>query len=431
MSVEPERRETSEPTPSAPLGDKLTDEAVRLIAARGIKALSIRSLAAAAGVSVGAVTYRLGDKDRLTIAAFEAARQADQETMRAFLGSLGDRPLGVADVLDAAAVHCLDRSPERARIEQVWLELVQQARFHPELRPTLAAWLGERGDCWRALFGRAGLPGQAADALLHYLVADYPTLLAAPGDGVTALSLMENIRRLCAPDLAARRPPVWYDALSERHGHPLRAEAEARRLMTDTERQVVRAAIAAIVSHGVAGVTHRLVAQIGAVSLSATTYYFASREDIVRQAFQELYFQLLDTMPSNGITGAMPLPAFLRSLADAMLPAEGDVSAASAVTVALNDFALEATRDPSLAPLFLRLRQFRGARVVRAFNWALKDIQPVSNFEAHVLSSWLHGRVQMLGALAPAGAADLLVGELEEILPRLFPDNRALVEALS
>jgi len=427
MTAETRRRLATPPTTTR---DGLTDEAIGLIAARGIKALSIRSLAAAAGVSTGAISYQLGDKDHLTVAAFEAARRIDAEALGHFLESLDSGPLAVAEALDAVGAWCLHPSPERIRTEQVWLELVRQARFHAELRPVLAAWAEDRRESWAGLFARAGLPGDAADALLHYLVGDYSALLAAPQDGATALSLIENIRRLCAPELALERRPVWYEILSARHGHPIRAEAEARRPATDTERQIVRAAITAIVTHGVAGVTHRLVAQIAGVSLSATTYYFASRGDIVRQAFQELYFELLDP-PGGGAAPPMPLPVFLSTVATAMLPTPGSNGANAAMTGALGDFALEATRDPDLAPMFLRLRQFRGARTMRAFNWALGDMQTVSDFEAHVLSSWLHGRVQMLSALDPEGGAGRLAGELMKILPRLFPGNRALAEALS
>lgn len=48
--------------------------------------------------------------------------------------------------------------------------------------------------------------------------------------------------------------------------------------------QIVEAAIEVIAEHGIAGLTHRLVAERAGVSLAATTYYFDTRFDIVAAA---------------------------------------------------------------------------------------------------------------------------------------------------
>jgi len=50
--------------------------------------------------------------------------------------------------------------------------------------------------------------------------------------------------------------------------------------------EIARAAIDVVALHGVAGLTHRLVARQAGCSLAATTYYFDSKFDIVREASQ-------------------------------------------------------------------------------------------------------------------------------------------------
>lgn len=53
-------------------------------------------------------------------------------------------------------------------------------------------------------------------------------------------------------------------------------------------RRIVDAAISVIADHGLAGVTHRLVAQKAHVSLAATTYYYETKLDLVADASQQL-----------------------------------------------------------------------------------------------------------------------------------------------
>lgn len=53
-------------------------------------------------------------------------------------------------------------------------------------------------------------------------------------------------------------------------------------------RQLVDATIRAIAEHGVSGVTHRMVARYANVSLAATTYYYATKLDMIADASKHL-----------------------------------------------------------------------------------------------------------------------------------------------
>lgn len=50
--------------------------------------------------------------------------------------------------------------------------------------------------------------------------------------------------------------------------------------------RVLDGALAAIATHGVEGLTHRRVAEAGGVSVSATTYHFATLEDLLEAAIR-------------------------------------------------------------------------------------------------------------------------------------------------
>lgn len=67
------------------------------------------------------------------------------------------------------------------------------------------------------------------------------------------------------------------------HGRAAKQERSER-----TRSAIVAAVISLLAEEGVAGLTHRLVAQRSGASLAATTYYFASMQDMIAEASNEL-----------------------------------------------------------------------------------------------------------------------------------------------
>jgi AcrR family transcriptional regulator len=69
------------PRPALTSRDDLTDALIRVVVEQGLDAVSIRTVARAAGVSIGTVQYHFATKDDLLLAAYE--RAIDQVSLRA------------------------------------------------------------------------------------------------------------------------------------------------------------------------------------------------------------------------------------------------------------------------------------------------------------------------------------------------------------
>jgi AcrR family transcriptional regulator len=69
------------PRPATVSSEQLTDALMRLVVSGGLEAVSVRTVAKEAGVSVGAVQYHFKTKDDLLYAAYE--RVIDQVALRA------------------------------------------------------------------------------------------------------------------------------------------------------------------------------------------------------------------------------------------------------------------------------------------------------------------------------------------------------------
>ena len=67
-----------------------------------------------------------------------------------------------------------------------------------------------------------------------------------------------------------------------------------RRHDPDRRQRIVDAALAVIADKGVAGCTHRSVAEVAGVPLGSMTYHFDSREDLILQAFDLLATKMLE-----------------------------------------------------------------------------------------------------------------------------------------
>jgi DNA-binding transcriptional regulator YbjK len=186
---------------------------------------------------------------------------------------------------------------------------------------------------------------------------------------------------------------------------------------------ILRAAIAVIGEQGPDALTHRAVAEEAGVPLSATTYYFDSKEELFREAValaaREEVERLEDLVLALAPRALTPAD-WAREVA-ALLAA--DVEADPAQGVAFYELVLEAARTPSLRPevarweeAHLRLAEVglraagsadpeTDARLVVAALSGLvlgQLVTPQPNFERAVLRPTLERLFESLTVEAPA-----------------------------
>jgi TetR/AcrR family transcriptional regulator, regulator of biofilm formation and stress response len=112
--------------------------------------------------------------------------------------------------------------------------------------------------------------------------------------------------------------------------------------------EILRATLRLIGARGVDAVTHRAVADEAGVPLSATTYYFASKEELLEQTFLLAAREETDRLEGLVLELA-PLSLSAREWAAAVAAQlASDVREDPAKHVALFELALEAARIPPL-----------------------------------------------------------------------------------
>lgn len=120
-------------------------------------------------------------------------------------------------------------------------------------------------------------------------------------------------------------------------------------------RRVLEATIRLLAREGPRGVTHRAVASEAGTSLRATTYYFASREELLTEAlrhYAETAFDRFDRIQhAEPAARADPLDAAARMLTDTVM---SDLTDDRDGLVAEYELVLEASRRPELAPAYAK-----------------------------------------------------------------------------
>lgn len=108
--------------------------------------------------------------------------------------------------------------------------------------------------------------------------------------------------------------------------------------------RIVEAAVGVLAEHGVAGTTHRLVAQAADVPLGSLTYYFTSLADLREQAFR-LHARQLSVRYAAYLDHVRGRDDLVEALTDLV---QGQVGADEGDMVLAYEIYLAAMRDPAL-----------------------------------------------------------------------------------
>jgi len=153
-------------------------------------------------------------------------------------------------------------------------------------------------------------------------------------------------------------------------------------------RQLLQAVLRIIAREGVAAVTHRAVAGEAGTSLRSTTYYFRSKEDMIRQAFRFFASRSIERIEAMArdlsAEGTEPTSA-IELIIDQILKGSSDPDTSSAAEFEL---VLAVAREPSFAPEY-REFQVQLDRLVQKMMVQFQSNDPAA--DARIVLGFLRG----------------------------------------
>ncbi len=161
--------------------DRLLDCVLDLLVAEGYEGISIRRVATAAGVSIGAVQHHFATKDALLAAAMDRVSQQFQERLERRIAP----GAGPAEWLRAVADELVSTGEERRPASVIWLVRMARAAVH---EPTAEVHRRE----WQQVEDLlAQLVAAARPDLAEQVVRDEATVLLALLDGLAGAVAVE------------------------------------------------------------------------------------------------------------------------------------------------------------------------------------------------------------------------------------------------
>jgi DNA-binding transcriptional regulator YbjK len=400
---------------------RLIDAAARLAAEGGVKAVTTRAAAQAAGTSASAVTTALGGRQELLVAVFEHARAqalARDQAALADLSGLGLTPCMMGDWLSA---YLYAEAHEGRGGLLLRREMYLQVGRIPELLPTARLWRDQDLAFARAVLELFGVDAEKAGVLvegLHALVGLFPVV--TPSISRTAWA-EQAIRHFCAR-LCETSPPSapWRPLIEARAGEMAASFYEDDALSPQAE-LILEAAVRLLAHVGAAGLSHRQLASEAGVPLSATTYYFKNREAILEATFKRVYSGLASE--AREITpqmSAISIDQLSEASSSISLDAQGGLSAPMVV---IDELLAAAFRDPELEPFAAHILSSRGQTTalilphltgVTLDDWVREDAFLLSLLGLSSMSA-----LQVLPAQARSAAArDFYRDRLLTLLPK-------------
>jgi len=358
-----------------------------LVAANGLRGLSLRPLAEQLKTTVSALSHRFGLKDALVGKLIDAAREEDGAFLDIWLARIRavdvrDGPL-MADFADAILAEMA--GPERLRT-QFYCELLQGVVSRPEIAAPLGVWRCRRADFWRAATEGLGQPH------LGEMLHAYSTNEAAHGLALDDLAAYRWLRRLNLHRLCCRLEPaaselrqfeIFHAAMGDLLEAPGRYQVPA---VTEWHARLARHISAVIIAEGADAVTHREIAARAGLASSTLAYRFPRQEDLLKAGLNDIIARV------HGVVADLP-PGTVRP--------EYELTTAE-IARATFALSLAATRMPDLKAFAADLRRRRGENYAIRLNSRTPAEAPFDLLSVQAISMTGVGRLMLDAEIDPA-----------------------------
>lgn len=343
------------------------------IAATGIHGLSLRSVADRAGVSLGSLSYHIGNKAALLTALLQS--QIDEWISRKNIWSTRFSALDLLEpeMLATAVEFFLDyETSEDALHALTSAEVLIEAAYDPSAFSLLSDLIEAEEDFWRDMLEPAY--GQKA-ALLGAIIAHYcrderPFALANGRDVNYRLLRRATLNRLSewfagdARGLSAAHQAIVSLCGCESGDVPLPIDLQEGSKSKDIAEHIADL----IVVQGTSHLSHRLIATNVRMPVSTVAYHFRTQNDLLK-----------------GGLGAL----ILRTRSEKSNP--GEPSHGWDMVLVTHSAAMIAVRDESMQQFSLDMRRRRSENVRQVINESVAEGNPLDHAAIQAISMVIIG----------------------------------------
>lgn len=319
---------------------------------------TVRTVAAAAGVSPALVLYRFGDMAGVREAALQTALEQEEtvwarrrEVYLAAAITVADLPGLLCELLNMESETMPDLGAVR------WLRCFRSLRGSERFEPGIIAT--QEVHFWNELAERTGVSPAARQLIMQFyqgLAFGHVIAQRRPGFQAWSNALVHRFtQRLLggAPGEVGSDSAFRAAVSQSQNGFGVETSAT----MHPTRQDILNAAMNILVEEGVANVTHRRLASAAKASASSVIHFFESRQSLLKEAYIQLYVRLRTrSLDSLGNAARADAPLTARQLAEGLQPpAAANLLQNEADLAGLLNAMFEASRDAELSELAMAM----------------------------------------------------------------------------
>ena len=389
-----------------PSSDRLVETVLNCWEETGQATLSARRISSLSGVPVSSIYYHFGSLEQLFLCAQDAAlaraRSWSNEQLRQLgymNGDVAAFPAFFSETVDGWA-------NDRRDLAFAWREGQLLGRDSELCRQACERWGALWSDFWQQVADRFGLgSGKIVaervfenESFFHLMRwrrlfdrAGLDELGRGLGAWLTGAPMPPSPWRDAARDLAVQSmPPI-----------PERDEAMAR---------MTSAAVDLVSEEGVAGLTHRAVAERAGLTLGVVLHKFNTKSELLSAAFEGVYLANIGHLlrEQNAPDVSRRQTAIVDELVESISRVKGRRG--------LEELSLAVARDPSLHQFAAQLRYLRGRTSKSTLEAIVEGRRNVTGLEAALFSSFASSLTRLRESASPDVARAQVRTELESVL---------------
>jgi AcrR family transcriptional regulator len=372
---------------------RLVDAGIALVAQGGLRALTVRDVAAMAGISFPAVQYHFPAKADLVDAVLTAIADRHSRILEAV--ELGEAPSGEGSgaLVEIAGAVLSDWCSVHASLTVAAHEMLLAGYRGHDRSGAARRWIERHHAAWLGIVERlGGKPDEDVAWMILELTVGLSVMTLGGGRLIEAgLANAEILRYALNPGEAGREAGFWYRSFLEnvdRAGAQEPDDARTDGPSHPAARRILDAGLKIVAEQGSGAVTFRGVAERGGVAVSSITNNFRTRENLLYRIYRWIH----DEMAALGASVApnnrhvAPVSEFEGYRAHLHSVSAGDAP----YFLASYDLVLAAARDPRLGEQAWRMRMTRGVYfMVKRGRMPAPPMR--QQFRWHIVSLWSIG----------------------------------------
>jgi AcrR family transcriptional regulator len=389
--------------------ERLVEAGIALIADGGLRALTIRDVAARAGIAFPSVQHHFPSKALLIDEIFATIERRHSALTGDGLAEIGPDVDGAAlpDIVSAVLADWCGRD----RILTIGAhEMLLAAHRDPQYARFGKRWIEEQSNAWAGLVRRLGLKLDRKQALfIVELLLGLSLMTFGCANQVEAALANNEIIRFAFADAKhkERFDPSWYRMLLARLDREDLPIEDSGTTISGTAhpaaKKILDAGMLIVAEDGASALTFRAIAARAGVAIGSVTNNFQTRQKLTYSIYRHIQENITN---ANLRVPETTSPTDLRSpepLANRIAMMKQVLASKPVLPLASYDLMLAGARDPAFGPRAWRIRMTRGVYLL--IRRGAVPAQPLlSQFRAHAHSLWSNAVVLLCGIGASDGA---------------------------